>query len=339
MTYPIVIQGTAAGGTGPTGPTLQEAIDTLPVDSGGEIVLDGAIDITEPVRLQDRSHVTIRGRGVGISAINARLTSRGPAVYLGGTTGVRLVDLRIQGISNVECGVLACRTTLNGRGASNALCGLNVQGDFAFAAVAGVASENFEIRDCRLETRLAGSVGWWTAGEPPLYSVDGLRGRRSLAAPGPVCGGTNSGVLMHGRSYIVSTARDVVSIHVGQGSAQVHVEHVFISNSPSWHPDDPPVGRACIRLDGGIGVILDGINCESPDCWFGLHVSGLVHALDMRGCRIAGRQAVQVDAGGGLIDSRLSRTNSLVSFADPTRPVRIVGQMAGTMIDVGSSRR
>jgi hypothetical protein len=317
-----------------SGPTIQERIDALPPHSGGVVDITST-DITEPIRIVDRSYVTVRGQGTGVTGINARLSTPGPAFYIAGSSVVRLLDFRIQGITNTECGVLLCRTTYNGRGASNALDRLNIQGDFLFGCVVSIASENLEIRDCRLNPRLPNSFGWWTGTTPPTYRPP--RGRpKPLSAPGPVAGGTNSGVWMGGRTYVASNADGVTSVHLGDGTVQGHVTHVFISNSAAWNPLDGPRGEACLSIGKVRNVVLDNVKCESADARYGMHVKGVAHGLTVRNGRFGGRVGLYVGDDGGLVNSVIERSTALTTFGNNRKPIKIDGVIQGTVLDIGA---
>ena len=84
--------------------------------------------------------------------------------------------------------------------------------------------------------------------------------------------------------------------------------------------------------------MLTGLKCESPDAKFGLHIKGITRGLYVAGSRIAGRVGLYVGRDGGLINSRIGGTSAIQSFQTGAqyKPVRVEGQIQGTILDIGA---
>jgi hypothetical protein len=327
LAVPAASCGLALGG-------LQDEIDALHPARGGEIRFTSGT-FTEPIVIRDRAYVRIVGTGRGTSGMNFKLREPGPAILIAGSTGCEIDNVTIHGTENVECGVLMTRSVHNGRGGQQRLSRMNIQGDFWFAGVCTVANELLEIRDVRINPRLPNTFGWWTGSEIPEYKP--LRGpKRRLQAPVPIAGGTNSVLLVDGRSYVHSSAVGVTSVYLGDGTVNAEIRHLYISNDQGWTPETPPTGESCITLGRVRNVILTGIKCESPNARYGVHVAGIAKNLDMVGCMIQGRVALFVGPDGGLWNSRISGTNAFTSFGDRFKPARIEGQLQGSVLDIGA---
>lgn len=313
--------------------TLQEQIDALPSHSGGTIYIPKGTVITEPLRVVEKSFVNVVGPGPG-QAIVGSFERPGPLFFVSGSPWFSLLNVGLQVGQNVECGVLACRTAYNGPQSSMLrLDNLNVQGDFAFAAVATLGCDSVTITDCRLNPRVEHSYGWWCGMERPTYRIGNSRPTQ-LGCGLPAFGGTAVGERMTG-GYIASDAKGITSIRM-DGVVSGRIADVYIANSFGWHPDQPAKGRACIGLGETHNVVLDGNTCESPDCAYGILIEGECNGLSVRSGRYQGRMGMFVSPSGGLIQSEVSRDTVLTTFGDTNRkPILIDGMIQNSKLDIG----
>lgn len=317
--------------------SIQEQIDALPDHSGGTIHIERGVTVTEPIRIINKSFVTIRGAGAGQSIVGDFETP-GPLFYVAGSPWFRMFDLGLQQIRNVECGILGCRTgKFNGPQSSNMiLSGLNVQGEFLHSAIATAGCDGVLIADCRLNPRHAGTFGWWTGSNVPTYHRIGSRAPSALGYGLGAFGGTAVGQRIL-RGYVTSNALDVTSIRLDDGVVQARIE-TFVSNSPTWTKDGEPIGRACISLGRTDNVVIDNTDTESADCDFGVLVDGVCKALSIRGGRYQGRRAFYVDSDGGLYNSVIDRTAKFETLGLSNRcPIVIEpgAQIQNTILDIG----
>jgi len=305
-------------------PTLQAAVDALPITGGTIVLPPGLIKLDKTLNLSYAAkkypQFAVYLRGAGKMATTILLDTKGqPGLDFTGNAYWKVSDLHILNRS-ANVGALLARTPANGRGCSGEFSNVMFSGCYPIAAVYMTGAEVCRFFNCNIKNQLMkfynSGVEGMTEGEAALMvSPSNIRNVQSPYCEEGTGGGSNTELSIIGCS-IGSDAPKSAAIKIFGSASDIRIVGSYLHST----------GFAAIYLDGTKGnlsnISIRDVRIECEKAEHALYAIGHVNMITIEGgAWISTKELILqeaapvafVDAGGPCVSKTGAATKWKIS--------------------------